>query len=129
VIGVTVCDEDRIEVFQANFQGLLSKVTGRIDNDGFAAMFDEHRNAKALVAWIIRGARLAIAGDRGNARRGAGAEESKFHEDLKTICHLSFVIGHWLIEKRTKASPAAFSNQRGCVLKLTNEKWPMTNGK
>src|SRR5205085_10329306 len=61
VIGMTVRDEDRIEVFQADFQGLLAKVTGRIDNDRIAVMFDMDRNAKALVAWIVGSARLAIA--------------------------------------------------------------------
>ena len=79
MIRVTVSDEDCVEVLQANSQSLLPKIAGGVHDDCLPGVFDKHRNAQTFVARIVRGASLAIAGDRRNACRGAGAEESKFH--------------------------------------------------
>src|SRR5215471_16880184 len=47
VISVTMRHQHRIEVPQPNLQGLLSKITRSIDNDGLTGMFDEDRHPQA----------------------------------------------------------------------------------
>src|SRR5436190_20980992 len=63
VIGMTMSDEDGVEVPQTNFQSLLSKITRRVDDDCLTGMFDQNRHAQSLIAWIVRSAGFAIAGD------------------------------------------------------------------
>jgi len=41
VIGVTVRDENHIEMFQSEAQSLLSKIGRRIDQHGAPGMFDD----------------------------------------------------------------------------------------
>src|SRR6185436_17522894 len=79
MVRVTVSDEDCVEVLHANSQSLLPKIARSVNDNCLAGVFDEHRNPETIVTRIVRGASLAIAGDRRNTCRGAGAEESKFH--------------------------------------------------
>jgi hypothetical protein len=41
MIGVTVCDQNRVELLQPEAQRLLSKIGRRIDQHGAPGMFDD----------------------------------------------------------------------------------------
>jgi hypothetical protein len=41
VIGVAVCNQDRIQTFQTETQSLLSEVGGRVDKYGAVVVFDD----------------------------------------------------------------------------------------
>src|SRR5438132_759428 len=71
VIGVAVCDQDRVEMLQAMTQSLLAKVGGSIDDDCLAAVLDQNRDAQTFDTRIVGDACLAIAGGRGDFRREA----------------------------------------------------------
>src|SRR5437660_6643190 len=75
VIGMTVRDHDGVEMLQSITQSLLAKVSRGIDDHGLAGMFDQHRDAQAIITRVVRGTGLAVAGDRRHASRCAGAEE------------------------------------------------------
>lgn len=42
VIGVTVCDQDRVEMFESKAKRLLSKVHRSVDEDSAARVFDDY---------------------------------------------------------------------------------------
>ena len=67
MIGVAMRDQDRVEMLQASSQGLLTKVSGSINDDRLAGVFDQHGYAQAFVALVVGRTRLAIARDRRNA--------------------------------------------------------------
>jgi hypothetical protein len=83
VIDVTVCYQHRVQIAYVRPQSLLPEIGRSIDKDRFALMFDQNGNPQPLVPRIVGQARLAIAGDRRNARRGSGSQKSKFHEGKK----------------------------------------------
>src|SRR5919205_789687 len=74
VVGVAVCDEHRVKVFEADAQRLLPEVGRRVDENLLAPVFDQHGDAQTLVARVVRSARLAPAADGRHARRSARAE-------------------------------------------------------
>src|SRR5206468_6197875 len=45
MIGVTMGDQDGIEMFQAGPQSLLAKIAGSIDDNCLAGVFDQDRDA------------------------------------------------------------------------------------
>lgn len=82
VIDVAMSDQHRVELADICPKSLLAKVRRGIDEDRLSLVLDEDRNAEPLVPRVIGETRLAVAGDRGYACRGAGAEEGKSHEGL-----------------------------------------------
>src|SRR2546430_15879371 len=75
VIGMTVRDQHCVEMLQSVTQSLLAKVSRGIDDHRFPCMFYQYRDAQALIPRVGGGTGLAVAGDRRNASRCAGAEE------------------------------------------------------
>src|SRR6185369_2966937 len=79
VIGVTVRNQHRIEMFQTSAERLLPKISGSIDDDRLPGVLDQDRDTQTLVARIVRRAGFAVTRNRRNARGCAGAEEGQFH--------------------------------------------------
>ena len=88
MIGMGVREQNRVELFQADAEGLLAEIGRRINQQAMAIMFDEHRRAQPLVARVIRQTSLALAADRRHANRRARAEKSNVHRflDAPTNC-------------------------------------------
>src|SRR6185295_15798418 len=92
VIGVTMRDQNGVEMLQTGAQGLLTKVSRGVNNNCLPGVFNKHRNAQALVTWIVRRARFTVARNGRNPGGCAGAKESQLHSKLrKAIFHLSFL--------------------------------------
>jgi hypothetical protein len=118
VISVTVRDEDRIEVFQANFQGLLSKVTRRIDNDGSPAC---SISTETRRRWSRGSSEVHVS--QSQAIEGTPVEvpvprKVSFMKSRKD--YLPFVIC---------ICPFADLKTSRVHFQLANDKWSMTNGK
>src|SRR5205085_7462505 len=73
VVGVAVRYENGVEALDVLTEGLLSKIGRRVDEHHLAFVLDEHGDAQALVARVVRRARLALAADGGHAGRSARA--------------------------------------------------------
>src|SRR5262249_21996067 len=64
MIGVRVSEQNRIELLEADPQGLLAKIGGSIYQDIVASMLDQHRRAQSFVPEILGQTGLAVAADR-----------------------------------------------------------------
>src|SRR5207302_703602 len=53
VIGMTVRDQHGIEMLQPITQRLLAKVSRGIDDDGLPGVFDQYRDAQALIPQVV----------------------------------------------------------------------------
>src|SRR2546423_18862 len=73
VVGVAVRDEHGVEVLDALTKRLLPEIGRRVNEYRLAVVLDEHGDAQAFVARVVRRARLALAADGGHAGRSARA--------------------------------------------------------
>jgi len=53
MIGMTVSNENSVELFKTEAQGLLAKVCRRIDQNSSSAVFNDDRNSQTFVARIV----------------------------------------------------------------------------
>src|SRR2546423_2464118 len=73
VVGVAVRDENGVEVLDVLTKRLLPEIGRRVNEYRLAVVLDEHGDAQAFVARVVRRARLALAADGGHAGRSARA--------------------------------------------------------
>lgn len=77
VVGMGVCDEDRVDGLDAFAEALLPEVGTGIDDPGGFGGLDVDGGAEAFVARFVGLADGAMAPDDGDADGGAGAEKSE----------------------------------------------------
>lgn len=79
VVDVTMRDQHRVQAPDTGAQRLLAEIRRSINKDLLVPVFDQDRHAKAFVSRIVGKTRLAVTGNRRNARRSACSEKGKFH--------------------------------------------------
>ena len=79
--------KNRVDALNGGSEGLQAKIGRGVDQYPVLVQFDKHAGAKAFVAWVGGGARLAMATDHRNAHAGA---RSEYHDrcPLEILEHL-----------------------------------------
>src|SRR5882762_2691367 len=78
VVGMAMREQNGVEAFESNAEGLLAEVRRRINHDVLAAAGDQYGRTQPLIVRIIRLAHAAGAAERGNTHGRAGAENGDF---------------------------------------------------
>jgi hypothetical protein len=94
VIGMRVCEQNRIDAFDTSAQGLLAEIRRGIDENAVILELDVNGRTEPLVARIIRAANGAMTAYCGHTYAGARTEHrdaERFHGHLRV--GLSFGLG------------------------------------